>query len=529
MCGRLSTCPLHRQAELLIIHMADTLPCPNPTCTHVFTPVEIKGATALTCPLCRHTFQLRARAKPASAKPQPPAKPQAAAKPQTATKPQAPVKPPVAAPRPVEADAELDTELLDPPTPVAAPAVPGMPAADPFALDAHDAPLIRARAAPRRRWLAKLIVGLLVIMLCAGGVVAYLNFYPRGDGGTDEPVAPIETSRGKIRNARNLEEPVFKISLAKGVWTHDGELRNSLKAVLGLQRSNPEVRLAVAARDWGMQKPRDAELVQEAIDRLEGHFGDTLELAEKAVPTEFAGLPTQSLEFRGELHQVVWRGECLTFTDHGIGYWLFLAAPSLDVARQELADLKEKRGFSVVHEQRRGWTEQPPKMDTFSAGKLPATLRAPEGIWDKARVEDEDERGELLLLGRYQKEKDNRKNAIVLVLSLDKKADLKAAAKAARDYVETRKKEEAPEYQLAVAADGKRDDGPITDLGNRRGVLLDFRVSLQNDPKRYMLLAVIHDEKTIAIRCECAWENRHIWRQEFLDLLSSLRVRKDAD
>jgi hypothetical protein len=42
--------------------MTDGHPCPNPTCAHVFSADEIRGAAALVCPRCGGRFQLQAGA-----------------------------------------------------------------------------------------------------------------------------------------------------------------------------------------------------------------------------------------------------------------------------------------------------------------------------------------------------------------------------------------------------------------------------------------------------------------------------------
>jgi hypothetical protein len=51
-------------------------------------------------------------------------------------------------------------------------------------------------------------------------------------------------------------------------------------------------------------------------------------------------------------------------------------------------------------------------------------------------------------------------------------------------------------------------------------------LKLQNEPKRYFLLAVLNEGNvSYAILCESAWESRHIWRQDLLDVLHSLSVK----
>jgi len=120
----------------------------------------------------------------------------------------------------------------------------------------------------------------------------------------------------------------------------------------------------------------------------------------------------------------------------------------------------------------------------------------------------------LFLFGRYLKEKDNRKNASVLILALDKKASLKESLTDARAYFDGKKKEEDKNYQTE----------PITEKGEE---LLELRLLLGNEPKRYVLLAVADGgAQHFAILCDCTWESRQIWRQDFLDLLRTFQLKK---
>ena len=74
------------------------------------------------------------------------------------------------------------------------------------------------------------------------------------------------------------------------------------------------------------------------------------------------------------------------------------------------------------------------------------------------------------------------------------------------------------------------DVGAVDTFGNMRGRFIELRVQIRDKPSHYVLLAVIpqRTNKTIAISCECSWDNRLIWRQEFLDLLKTLRLKKDG-
>jgi hypothetical protein len=373
-----------------------------------------------------------------------------------------------------------------------------------------------------------LILAGAVLVVAGGGVLAFVLFresiLPPRDGGTQ--TGQSEIINGEIRNVRNSDERVFRLKLPRSVWKLDHGIKSGMKAVVALQRTDPDAWLAVAAKDFGTRKPRNAELVKEGIEHLESYFGESLELSEKAEVKELAGQRAQRLEFKGQLKTVTWWGECYMIAHHGIGYWFYLAAPTREEAQQEMIDLhKDNQGLALIDE-RRGWREQPPKMESFKGTKLPLALSAPEGVWEKFPAEDQDERGDLFLFGRYLKEKDNRKNASVLIVLLDKQP-LKEGMKAARTYFEEKKKEEDKDYQVVPVAEKADGTGTPGEVGDRPGRILDLKLLLREEPKRYQLLAVAEGaDRLIAIRCDCTWENRQIWRQDFLDLLRTFRLKK---
>ena len=68
--------------------MATTLPCPNPSCTQVFSQEALRGAASVTCPKCGMIFQFRV----VKSTPAPPRAPAAPAPPPLAPRAAAPSK-----------------------------------------------------------------------------------------------------------------------------------------------------------------------------------------------------------------------------------------------------------------------------------------------------------------------------------------------------------------------------------------------------------------------------------------------------
>ncbi len=535
------------------------MPCPNPTCTHRFSANEVKGATALKCPRCGTVFQFRPGRNSRAALTRPPSSAGASSAPA-----RAPVAPPVTPPklgipvgrpappaRPATPIAQPAAPPTAPPTAplVAQPVRPAVsPVQPPAILQDHGAegltsgaasdvelvdkaePLVRPRAPRKFRSVKPFVVGGVILALAAGAVlVVYLNRDLIFHFGSSQSAGQDEVINGEIFNARNAKEKVVRLVMSRGAWKQDNPIRSGLKAIVAIRRTEPDVWVAVAAKDYGPEKPRNAELLKEAKERLENHFGETLELSEKAEDKDFAGQRVLRLEFKGETKQVAWHGECLMLPHHGIGYWFFIAAPTLEEAQQELLEVqKDKRGF-VLSDSRAGWRPQPPKMETFHGTKLPFTVQAPDGVWEKFPAEDQDEKGDLFLFGKYIKEKDNRKNASVLVIALEKQPGLKQALKAVRSYFEEKIEEEDKDNKVVPVSEKAGDAGFAGAIGTIPGRFLDLKVQRGTQATRYILLGVANaGDRTLAFRCQSVWENRQIWRQDFLDLLGSFQVRKSG-
>ncbi len=547
--------------------MANQLPCPNPMCSHVFPAQEVQNAELLKCPRCGQQFRFR---PPGSA---PPSKAAPAAKNTPASKPaaskQAPVAkpaPPIAATKPTAPPVAVPAPVARPAVPVAVPVAPvakpvAPPAADPFeastlnlpppppepgpapfadqeappSVEDHG-PLVRSRGVVKNKWTAKhyvvLSIGLLtiaglvttVLVLWRMGIISFGDYRGlfarnREDNG----------SRGRIFNVRNLqnkEERAFQLAVPQH-WSADKELRTRLEAVTAWSSKESDAWFAVAVEDFGQQRPRDGQMVKSAIERLERHFGDALELARNPLKATLAGEDCQALPFKGTINSVTWYGECYLLAYQGFAYSFFVAASvpwgKPQDARQIKEELEKNKSFTLVTD-RRGWHEEPPKMDTFHAQSAPLSITVPSGAWEKAAARDEEETGELFLFGRYLREKDNRKNASILIFTTEKRANLKESLREARAYLEKRKQEENPKYKFAAAQEGASELGEDEAVGDQPGRVAELKLLFNDEPKRYFLLAVVHhDEKAYVLRCDCAWEHRQIWHQDFRNALATLK------
>ena len=69
--------------------------------------------------------------------------------------------------------------------------------------------------------------------------------------------------------------------------------------------------------------------------------------------------------------------------------------------------------------------------------------------------------------------------------------------------------------------------GQKADVGNRPGRIVEMKVLLGDEPARYMMLAIVNEvDAALVVWCECLWDYRQMWREDFRELLSSFHIRK---
>jgi hypothetical protein len=496
--------------------MSYGLPCPNPACEHTFPPAAVKGAASLTCPRCGTVYQLRAGAT-APAAPAPVPSP----------------APPVHVPLAERIDPEPEPPANGPP-PEAFPDPP----ADGGAI---VAPTFATRRRGMRGWQVAL-AALAVLAVLAGLPLAGIMMF-RGEKPPPPPASERDPDllilNGMVRTLRGREEKAFRLVIPRDVWQADRVRKEVFGAPVSLERGDSETEepsrwVVAAAKDYGTRLPRDSELLKRGISLLELYFGEQLELDERPQTRDLGGRRAQCLRFRGEANAVTWYGEMYTLAGHGFGYWLFVGASGGDDAvRETVEELYAKgRGFEPAAE-RSGWTEQPPPRVTFAGGKLPYRLTAPAGVWEERRAGDVDPLGDLYLLARPDKGKDdalrNLKNATVLTAVLPRATkDLRAAMKEARKYVEGRWKEENADYELVPAGDpAASPDGEVRNLGDQLTRVAELKLVRQDETVKYVLLAAVHrPDAVLVFRCDAHWGYHQVWRGDILDLLDTLRLNE---
>jgi hypothetical protein len=569
--------------------MAKTIPCPNPACTHEFSLADVQAKAQLLCPKCGFRMQGKGPPQPQPGAPatKPPTKPAAppAAKPAApaSAKPATAVgarKPTAASPTPTPPKVVQTTPVQTKPAmasgaaptlPIAAPipaqpkpsAAPSPPMATPIAappaaaaaadvasderegslpdatlfnpdFGAAAGTLVRTRTTKKKfNWMRLLIIlfavgfAACIVIAAVGGLLIWL--LPELQGIRDVITPDGDSYIGKIRNSKNESEAVYRIVLPKNSWSVDAEIARRFDAHAAWKSADCDFWFALCVKDYGMQKPRDAEMLRLGIDKLEAHFGADMELDAKAQAATFGALPAQKLRFRGVVKEAKWLGYCYVFFSNGVAYWLFIASPDEKLIDQFAGELPEKHVFVVSD--RRGWREQPPPTESFASTDGRLDMTAPKQVWEKSiDPKDVEPNGILSLTGRYRREKDPKKNAHLIVFTMEKKDDLEAALKAAREHLEIKEKDINERAKIMHAADdGQKGSGTLEDKdGNRFGRTIDLKLQIgdEPEPQRYYLLAVVNEpDVCYAILCECSWKSRPIWRQDFLDVLRTMRVK----
>jgi hypothetical protein len=517
--------------------MSSTFPCPNPVCTQVFEAEAVKGASRLVCPRCGTKFELRPR-------PAAPAKPSTAL-PRTTPKVSGTPASPSAAPSPRRSALVRPTTMPAPTKPAALPPSPP-PAVPPAVLMAapvaaetapaslsfdSDSAVVHRR--PRRRgglpgWLSAAILIVLVFggasLLVVGAIFnAYNWFVPPNSQAT------VSSQQGN-----------FSIVPPKS-WRQDTALQAAMKVDLAYRRSNPSSVMALAFRDYRTRLPRDAEMIDGALNKLHTYLGNVeYEVQPKNEEVKLAGRAALQMDFTAENPEHVQvAGQCLMTASRGIGYWVFTWGPVDD--QDKLADeWTAIRQNIQLGDQREDWTEAPRVTIPIKGIQLPYKLDYAKGLWEKQPLDGYDKRADVVLLGYDPKDKDARRGdqaALVQILALNKAPDLEAAAKEARDYLLEMEKEKEgagdaynfPNATVEPANEKSlQNTDDATNVGGFHGRLFKLEVKKSPEQRKYVVMAVVNieGEGVLAVVCECDWARRDYWEREFTPLLDKLRPAK---
>ncbi len=361
------------------------------------------------------------------------------------------------------------------------------------------------------------------------------------------PVPPDSKAfRGRIRTAEGPMEDIARAVVPKGAWRVDGSRKLQLHGSIALSRKVPlpgkdeegEVWFVVAAHDYGTKKPRDAELIQTGIERLEEYFGDRLQLGEPQLG-ELDNKVAHIVEFRGPVNGLWWYGEMYAVTYKGFGYWVYLAGvPDLETAIKVFQDLHMEEGRGLFLEpERETWLPQSPPLKKLIAVNSPFSVKIRPSVWDRMpRAQDVDENGQLYLQSIRERKNTPDKNikaATVLVLTFDRATkDLEEAMKVAKEYVLARKRKEDEKFQLVPASDkSSLPLGKPQAIGKQVGRVGEFKLVNEDESfKKYIVLGVVRQkdpERIYVFHCESFWEYHQAWRGDFLDLLSTFEILKE--
>jgi hypothetical protein len=349
--------------------MYPTFPCPNPACTHTFSPEAVQGKSSLVCPKCGTVFQF-------SSAPAAPARRTAVKKPAPPKTPPPPSKPAV---------------------PIAQPVAEQQPPAS-FDFDSaaeREAP--RSRRMARRGgkriggWVFAVVAGILGPALIVWGSMWIVYILKK-----ERP----QEDTGPTTSAFNA-----RFSWPGKPWTRDKDIQRRFQVQIGMKSAEHNNSMALLFRDYKDRLPSDAEMLDEAAAKLRAYFkGLEWELLPKdrqgrtdlkSVPqARLAGHSAQVVQFQGDTtEQVTVNGECYMLAFRGYGYWFFTWAPLGELEKDGEAIRGEwgrlRNDLSLLDE-RLGWKEKPREVVILTGKKATYRLSALKGLWTRETSEDED-------------------------------------------------------------------------------------------------------------------------------------------
>jgi hypothetical protein len=384
---------------------------------------------------------------------------------------------------------------------------------------------------PRRRGGNRFIKALLVFLVLASAVAGVLYSF------RDQLADALDPSADE-RKVQQLQGN-FTFRAASG-WRSDHLLRDKMRANLAISCKKPRGYMALYYRDYSTRAPGDAELLDQAVKYLRDFFPQMEYInpfsGEKEAHTgELSGEPAIVFTFSAaDADNVPMTGQCYMLTRQGYAYWLLFWGPE-DYHDQLFEQWEVVRQGFKLHDQRDGWKSTPREMVVFTGALLPYQLRFGKDLWQKEdNPKDADETAELLLRGFEPSEGERGRSRIVRlsskageikVLILPRATDLKSAVTATHEHIRKKLAETTPGVKIEPVMDRKTGKPIVGNaVGDFPGQVDHLNVQLSSDSERYYLVAVTRRaEGVLAIVCDCKWDRRDYWEQEFKEVVATIR------
>ncbi len=492
--------------------MQPSFPCPNPACTHTFSPESVQGTSSLACPKCGTVFHFSSPSTAPARSPAAPKKTASLKPPPPSSKPTVPLAQSVAVP---------------PPAPAAA-----VTEGDEGATTSFDFHSASERVAPRSRWAARrrrqrfigwmftILLGILVPALAVWGGM-WVLYYLKTENIPDDTGPATE-----VYNAR--------FSWPGRPWTRDKDIERRFNVHIAMKSSQNNNCMALLFKDYKNRLPSDAEMLDDAVGKLRSFFrGLEWELQSRDEQGRLAGHRAQVLQFQGDdTDHVTMNGECYTLAFRGYGYWFFTWAPLGEMEREgesirvEWARLR--KGFGLL-DGRKGWKEKPRETLLVAGKKAKYSLAYVKGLWTRQDAEDEDPHVDLFLRGQEpdpEREKLAGKVATVQVLVLPRQSDLRSATAAALEHVKQREMKLYERMTWEPIRDKHGELDRDARIGTQAGHLSKLHAKCTEDLERFLSIAVVNrPDGVVVLVGDCLWERHDFWDQEFIALFKTFQVK----
>jgi hypothetical protein len=198
------------------------------------------------------------------------------------------------------------------------------------------------RRKSRLPWGAILVGGVLMILIVVPVVYFSLYGFPllEKPGGKEPPRAtPVHESK----------EFNYRFTFPNSAWKQDNATRMNAKAnLLAMKRSNPNAWFALAGHVYKTSVPEKAQLIDEAVKRLDGYFQ---ELEWDPAPDGFlAQRPSWIIVFQGKVDNTLMKGECYILSHKNVVYRFITWCAMKDAPTMASEWSKLRDGFSVLGE-----------------------------------------------------------------------------------------------------------------------------------------------------------------------------------
>lgn len=464
--------------------MPTGLPCPNPTCKHLFSLEAIQGLETISCPNCKKVFSMRFADK-------------------SGTKP---------------STANVSENKHPSATKPIVPAIKVTSGIKPSSTAVKKI-LSKTKKSSGLTMGQVILLGFSVFFIAASCAAFYIIGMPLLKGHI-----AVDKENQLIENNSAIDATFFNLNPV-GSYTKDQKLALLFKTQFAYTGSNKDIWLFYY-KDFKTRLPTDSEINHEMLSRLKLFLNKNLEYEEVPDGAMIGKVAFKKFAIEGSQEDSsLWSGECYSTSVNGVLFLIMCVAPA-DNKNQVVGNWEQfNQRLTIKSAAKIDWKPTPRKTKLVVVDKVKMQFKAPDAVWISQDTKDYDSSPESVFIGKNSSEVGdfgNQKAKLYVFSFLKSNKEEKEWAKPDEKLFELLKEEKDAETKIEKIADSKHNSEKPLD----KSILSKTEKFIMKNGDQVLKIIFLgtysNSNGGLVFVCEIPFKTKDYWLDEMNDILKTI-------